>query len=104
MMSMTAFYFALKCFLLFSLVRSLVKFDALQKHVYFLAILYTACVALLSYVFLVGPQTGADVQKWEYWLGLTFLISALYFWLLTRFDEGILFWILLLAGFGLVLF
>ncbi len=108
MLSMTIYYYAMKCFFLFSIVRSLVKFEPLQKHFLFLAVVYTAGVALLSYVFLVGPQSGVDIhqliQKWEYWLGITFLLSTFYFWLLTRFDEGIVFFILLALGMGLVLF
>ena len=28
----------------------------------------------------------------------TFLLSTLYFWLMAKFDEGVIFWTLLLLG------
>lgn len=100
-------YFGMKFFILFSIVASLVKFEPLQKHTIFLAALYTGAVAFLSYVFLISP---GDVvywkswRAWEIWLGVTFVLSLIYFKLLVRFDEGILFWIVLLAGTSLILF
>ena len=76
----------------------------MQRHTLFLAVLYAACVALLSFIFVVGPQPASSLQRWEYWLGITFLLSTLYFVLLVRFEEGFLFWILLILGIGVVLY
>jgi hypothetical protein len=42
------YYIAIKAMFFFSLVHAFVKFDTLQKHWFFLAILYTAGVAALS--------------------------------------------------------
>jgi len=101
------YYFGLKAVFFYGLVHSFVKFDPLQKHWIFLSVLYTAGVAFLSYVFLIGPgiaQYWGSWRLWEIWLGETVVIAAVYFKLLARFDEGILFWLLLMAGVGVVLF
>ena len=113
---MIVYYFFIKIVFFFSLVRSLIKFEPLQKHVLFLGILYTAGVAFISYVFLVSWQEivwqswqlrvarAAGVTPWVAWVGETFLLSTLYFRLICKFDEGVIFWTLLLLGFLVVLF
>jgi hypothetical protein len=109
-------YFFLKIVFFFGIVRSLVKYDTLSKHFLFLGILYTAGVALLSFVFIVGWENmpyrlwqlrisaRLGVSPWVAWLFETFLLSTLYFKLLGRFDEGGAFWILLLLGIPIVFF
>lgn len=98
-------YFAMKFTFFFSLVRSFVKYEPLQDHFVFLAMLYTAAVAFMSYVFLQSPRTDViDWFAWKQWLAITFLISTVYFWLLSRYDEGLFFWILIVAGIGVWLF
>lgn len=100
-------FFGMKFFILFSIVTALVKFEPLQQHAMFLALLYTGVVAFLSYIFLIGPGDVVywkNWRAWEIWLGITFVLSLIYFKLLARFDEGLLFWIVLLAGTGLIVF
>jgi hypothetical protein len=104
MFGFQAYYFTLKGFFLFAIVRSLVRFAPLEKHVLSLSVLYTAAVAFLSYVFMLSPLSVVYWQKWGAWLAITFALSFLYFQLLVRFDEGPAFVILLLLGVGLVLF
>jgi hypothetical protein len=110
------YYYGLKTFFLYSLVRTQAKYEPMRDSWLFLGVLYTVGVAFLSYVFLESwkaiPWQGWQVRvaaklgisPWQAWLGETFLLSAFYFKLLSRFDEGILFWVLLVLGFGLVYF
>jgi hypothetical protein len=110
------YYFSIKLVFFYSLVRALVKFELLQDRVVFLGILYTAGVALLSFVFITSWQTVTwaawalrvgqvlGVHPQVAWLGATLLLSTFYFWLLAKFDEGVLFWTLLLLGVFVVLF
>jgi len=103
----SGYYFGLKAVFFYGLVHSFVKFDPLQKHWIFLSLLYTAGIAFLSYVFLIAPGTAqywGSWRAWYIWLGETAVIAATYFKLLDRFDEGILFWLLLIGGVGVVLF
>jgi hypothetical protein len=114
--SVLIYYYFIKIVFFFSLVRSQIKFDTLKDHWLFLGILYTLAVAFLSYVFLVSwmPLNWASwqlqvaqklgVSPWLAWLGETFLLSTLYFKLMARFDEGVIFWTLLLLGIPLTLF
>jgi hypothetical protein len=101
---MIATYFFLKFLFFFSLVRSLIRFDPLRNHVLFLGVLYTAGVAFLSAAFLLSREPVVDWHGWEVWLGKTLVLATVYFWLLVRFEEGILFWVLLPAGVAVVLF
>ena len=98
------YYYAMKFFIFFAIVRSLVKFEPLQRHVLFLGLLYTGIVTFLSYVFIVGPMEIVPWGMWELWLAKTFLLATSYFWLLVRYDEGIVFWILIMLGVAVVLF
>jgi len=97
------YYYGLKAAFLFALVHSFVKFDTLQKHWLFLGLLYAAGVAGLSWVWLVAPGRVAT-RPWQIWLAETAGIAVVYFWLLQRFDEGPIFWMLLMAGLGVVYF
>lgn len=95
---MLIYYFAIKVMFLFGLVRSLVAFDVLQRHVLFLGLLYTGGVAFLSWVFLLSYQPVVDWSDWKWWLGRTLLLVLVYFALLVKFDESKLFWIILPLG------
>jgi hypothetical protein len=65
-------------------------------------------MAFLSYVFLLSWQEfpwpnwqvrfagRLGVSPWQAFLGETLLLSTLYFWLMAKFDEGVIFWTLLL--------
>jgi hypothetical protein len=109
-------YFFIKFVFFFGIVRSLVKFDTLSKHFLFLGILYTAGVAMLSFVFIVGWQdigwqawqlrvsARLGIRPWYAWLIETLLLSTLYFKLLGTYEEGAAFWILILLGIPLVFF
>jgi hypothetical protein len=114
---MLGIYFFLKFMIFFSIVKALVKFETLGNHFLFLGILYTSIVAFISYVFILSTQPGAfhsdwvmkinqatSVSPWLIWLAATLVLSTLYFKLLSKFDEGILFWILLIVGIPIALF
>ena len=84
----------------------------------FLSMLYTAAVWFLSYAFLVSwqgenmPERALEFQlsealnqtPWRVWLGETLLLSMIYFKLLAKFDEGVIFWTLLVLGIVVALF
>jgi hypothetical protein len=110
------YYLAMKAFFFFSLVRIQVKFETMKDHWLFLGVLYTAGVAFLSYVFLMSWQEFPwpdfqvriarrfGITPWQAWLGETLALSTLYFKLMAKFDEGVIFWTLLLLGILLVWF
>ena len=53
---------------------------------------------------MVRRAEEAPERAWQiFWLK-TAGIAVMYFWLLQRFDEGPLFWMLLMAGLGVVYF
>jgi hypothetical protein len=55
--------------------------------------LYTAVV------FLLGMAFGAPMEALLIGAVIAFLLSSLYFWLLSRFeDSGLLWWVILIAG------
>jgi hypothetical protein len=58
-------------------------------------VLYTALLALLSYVFLLSQFAQPDYRLWLYWLGANLVLVWVYFRLLIRFEEGALFWVIL---------
>lgn len=126
---MLIYYFALKIAFFFGLVKTFTKFEPLQKHWFFVACLYTVGLAGLSWVFVLAPQqvpswrslevdlgvnvglispraTPAEVvwRAWQIWLGLTLALSSVYFGLMAKFSEGLLFWVLLISGLILVIF
>jgi hypothetical protein len=112
------YYFFIKIVFFFSLVRAQIKSDLLRDHFLFLAIFYTAAVAFLSLTFFVSwngqdfPQRYLElrvsralgVTPWVAWLGMTLILSAVYFKLMAKFDEGVVFWTLLLLGMVVVMF
>jgi hypothetical protein len=111
------YYYFLKFTIFFSIVKALVKFETLGNHFLFLGILYTSLVAFISYVFILTTEPGSfnanwllrinhstGVSPWLIWLAATLVLSTLYFKLLSKFDEGILFWILLILGIAVVIF
>jgi hypothetical protein len=114
--SLLIYYLFMKLVFFYSLVRIQIKFDTMKDHWLFLGILYTSGVAFLSYVFLFSWQDfpwadwqvrlGANfgISPWQAWLVETLLLSTLYFRLMAKFDEGVIFWTLLLLGVLLVWF
>ena len=112
------YYFLIKITFFYSLVRAQFKYDLVKDHYLFLGILYTAGVAFLSLCFLVSLQ-GQDfpqryleyrvsqalgVTLWVAWLLETLILSTIYFKLMARFDEGVVFWTLLLLGILVAIF
>ena len=114
--SVALYFMFMKIFFFFSLVRLQIKFDTLRDHWLFLGVLYTGGVAFLSYMFLFSwmgdnfrwPDWQVQfagrlgVSPWKTWIGETLVLSTLYFRLLSKFDEGVIFWTLLLLGIPLV--
>ncbi len=96
------YYVGLKAAFLYGLVHSFAKYESLQKHWLFLGLLYTAGIALLSWVFIMAPADAPDWWQWKLWLAKSLVLAVVYFRLLERFEEGFLFWLLLVAGLGLV--
>jgi hypothetical protein len=118
-MIFAGYYFFIKIVFFFSLVRAQIKSELIKDHYLFLSVLYTAGVAFLSYAFLVAPQNQNIVPgraleaqvsqilgltQWQAWLAETLLLTTLYFKLMAKFDEGVIFWTLLLLGILVVLF
>lgn len=115
-LSALLYYYVFKVLFFFSLIRVQVKFETMKEHWLFLALAYTAGVAILSYVFLFSWQQfpwadwqlraarAAGTTPEIAFLGETLLLSMLYFRLLARFDEGVIFWTLLLLGLLIVRF
>ncbi len=118
-MIFAGYYYFIKIVFFFALVRAQIKSDLLREHYLFLGVLYTAAVAFLSFAFLVSWQ-GQDIvpgraleaslsratgqTQWVVWLGETLVLSVIYFRLLAKFDEGVIFWTLLLLGIMVALF
>lgn len=115
-LSAELYYYFLKVMFFFSLVRIQVKYETMKEHWLFLGILYTTGVAFLSYVFLFSWQAfpwadwqlrvarGVGITPEQAFWAETFLLSTLYFRLMARFDEGVVFWTLLLLGLPVVWF
>lgn len=103
MLILDVYYLAIKAVFLFGLVHSFVKFETLQRNWLFIALLYAAGVALLSWVWLVLPGQY-QTRPWLIWVAENAVISVIYFKLLERFDEGWIFWTLIMAGLGVVYF
>jgi hypothetical protein len=111
--SFVVYYYFIKISFFFALVRAQVKSDLIKDHYLFLGVLYTAAVAFLSYAFLVSWQ-GQDIvpgrvwearlssavnqSQWVVWLVETLILSSSYFKLMAKFDEGVIFWTLLVLG------
>jgi hypothetical protein len=115
--AMLGVYFFLKLMLFFSIVKALVKFETLGDHFLFLGILYTSLVAFISYVFVVSTgqfrfnawwvlaiSRATGLSPWLSWLAATLVLSTVYFKLISKFEDGILFWILLVLGIPVVIF
>jgi hypothetical protein len=114
--SMASVYLLIKFIFFYGLVRAQVKSESLREHWFFLGVVYVIGVAFLSYVFLVSWQAfpwpdwqrrlaaRVGISPWLCWLAQTFVLVVLYFRLLERFDEGVLFWTLILLGLLLVWF
>lgn len=116
--TVSIYYFLIKITFFYSLVRAQVKYDLVRDHYLFLGMLYTAAVAFLSLCFLVGlegqnfPDRPLErqvsqilgVTLWKAWLAETLVLSTIYFKLMARFDEGVIFWTLLLLGIFVAIF
>ncbi len=112
------YYFFIKIMFFYALVRAQIKSDLLKDHFLFLGVLYTAAVAFLSFAFLVSwqgqdmPRRALELQlsqalgltPWVVWLCETLVLSTVYFKLMARFDEGVIFWTLLLLGMLVAIF
>jgi|SRR5271157_1501638 len=103
MLILNGYYLAIKAVFFFGLVHSFVKFETLQKSWFFIGLLYAAGVSLLSWVWLVLPGQY-QTRPWQIWVVENAVISVIYFKLLERFDEGWIFWTLIIAGLGVVYF
>jgi hypothetical protein len=115
-LSINILYLFMKLVWLYSLVQAQVKYDTLKDHWLFLGILYTSALAFLSYIFIFAWQPVSwpawqqniaktvGVSPFVTWVGETLILAVLYFKLLARFDEGALFWVLIIGGLGLVWF
>ncbi|WP_422926464.1 hypothetical protein [Singulisphaera sp. PoT] len=98
------YFLFIKLVFFYSIVRVLVKFDPMKDHVVFLGVIYTAGVAFLSFIVQSSYQHALNLGRWEMWLAETFVLSTFYFWLMAKYDEGVIFWTLLLLGIFVVLF
>jgi hypothetical protein len=95
---MALYYYAIKGMFLIGLARSFVKYEPLQNHFLFMALLYTAGIAGLSWVFRPAIAPQMTQRDWLLGLAKSFVACLVYFRLLARFDEGMIFWLLFLGG------
>ena len=116
--TVSIYYYLIKITFFYALVRSQVKYDLVKDHYLFLGILYTAAVAFLSLAFIVSwegqnfPRRPLEfrvsqalgITLWQAWLVETLILSGIYFKLMARFDEGVVFWTLLLLGIFVAIF
>ncbi len=116
--TISLYYYLIKITFFYALVRAQFRYDLIKDHYLFLGILYTACVAFLSLCFLVSwagqdfPQRALEfrvsqtlgITLWQAWLIETLILSTIYFKLMARFDEGVIFWTLLLLGIFVAIF
>jgi hypothetical protein len=111
---MATYCLAIRLVFFYSLVRIQIKYDTMKDHWLFLGVLFTTATGFLTYVFIWSWQEitwatwqvkiakNFGVLPWQAYLGEVFLLSTLYFWLMAKFDEGVIFWTLLLLGVPLV--
>ncbi|GIW86652.1 MAG: hypothetical protein KatS3mg108_0976 [Isosphaeraceae bacterium] len=92
---MELYYYGLKTLLFGSLIRVFIVAEPMRRHVLAMSFLYTLLVAFLSYVFLLSQFEQPNYRLWQIWLGVNFVMTFIYFKLLTRFDESVLFWFIL---------
>ncbi|MGP0069457.1 MAG: hypothetical protein ACLQGP_38405 [Isosphaeraceae bacterium] len=116
--SVLSFYFFIKIVFFYSLVRAQIKSDLIKDNWLFLGIFYTGAVAFLSFA-LIKSWQDLDWARWAWqirlarnlgitnyqcWLGQTLALSTVYFRLMAKFDEGVIFWTLLLLGLPVAMF
>ncbi len=113
-----SYYFFIKIVFFYALVRAQVSSDLIKEHYYFLGVMYTGAVAFLSYALIKSSADLAwanwswqirlaqtlGITNYQCWLLQTLVLSTLYFRLMAKFDEGVIFWTLLLLGLLVVLF
>lgn len=92
------YYLGLKGLLIIALSRAIAMYEDFQKHWIFFSLLYTAGVGALSWVFVLSMNPQIPDEAWQHWLVKTFLVAAIYFKLLSRFDQGIMFWLIFPLG------
>ncbi|WP_152052559.1 hypothetical protein [Tautonia marina] len=106
--SVAIFYLVIKGAFLAALVKAFTSSDSLMEKPIMMAVIYTLGIAGLSYVYLNPSMLREMGISWEdrrIWLGTTFLLAALYFWLLAKFENaGALWWAILMLGLGLVIY
>ena len=102
------FYLLIKGAFLAGLIKAFTSNDSLMSKPIMFAGIYTLGIAGLSYIYLnpsMLREMGLAMQDRQIWLGSTFVLSALYFWLLAKFENaGALWWAILLLGLGLVIY
>ena len=81
-------FFVLKVLILVGLVRLLVE----TRRPFLCAGIY-ALAAVVPPAFTGAPLSGLAVAA-----ALTFVLAAVYFWLLNRLEGGLLWWLVLLGG------
>ncbi len=115
--SMAVVYILIKAAFLAGLIKAAVSSEDMGRRPLLLAAVYTLGIGALSFVFFNPEVLSSLHMPWPdrvigsvavdgrvFWLGTTFLITALYFWLLARFENaGMLWWSILLGGVLLII-
>ena len=83
----------LKIFVVVGLVRLLIVTDM----PFLCSGIYAVVVCLLGMAF-AGPTLAVFVHA-----AIAFVLASIYFWLLDRFSEGIIWWVIMLVGMFIVL-
>ena len=83
----------IKIFIVIALVRLLVATD----QPFLCSGIYAVIVCIFGMAF-AGPTSAVFVGA-----AIAFVLASLYFWLLDRYSEGIIWWVIMLAGMFIVL-
>jgi hypothetical protein len=102
-------YYIIKGAFFAGMLKAFIGSEMLMERPFFMAVLYTIGIGLLSYIYFIMPLEGPFSKQlregWMWWLAKDFGLVWLYYWLLWRFeDKGALWWAILIIGIGLVIY
>lgn len=98
-------YLVIKGAFFASLLKVHLSSEAMKERPFWMALIYTAGIALLSYIYFNPLLVGPTMVRWEHWVGMSFVLAFAYYWTLAKFEEvPIIWWPTLILGLGLIIF
>lgn len=95
-------YLIMKGALFAALLKAHISSESLQEKPWLLAGIYTVGVGVMSYFYL-NLEWASNPRFMQLWLGVSFVLSYLYYWLLAKFeDTWVVWWTVLILGLGLI--